>query len=241
MKRQKKRSSIVTNTPAAEVWTTDDTNAISWTKKMLAHVSLKVRQQQFDIFTTLFKPTIKTQILDVGVTPDEELVDSNFFEQVYPFPTSLTIASVEDCRKVVAQFNLKKFIRLDPLKPYPIKTKAYDIVTSWATLEHVGSLGDQHRFLVELGRVGKKVFLTTPYKYSPYELHTELFLLHWLPDTWFRWLLKKLGKHFWSKEENLRLLSLREAKVILPSKRWKVRRFYSFGFLPTHLIFYKLH
>lgn len=205
----------------------------------MAHLSKVIRTQQYDLFLRLIKPKSTTPLLDVGLTPNEELVDSNFFEQIYPYPKSLTGVSVENCLKIAKKYGLRKFLQVDPTQPYPFRKKEFECVVSWATLEHVGSEKQQRVFLSELDRVGKKVFLTTPYKYSPYELHTELFFVHWLPDHLFRLILKKFGKHFWAEEQNLRLLGMRDVRKILPSDAYTVRLFYSFGILPTHLLIYK--
>ena len=138
------------------------------------------------------------------------------------------------------KITIKKILKLDPNKKYPIKDNEYDLATSWATLEHVGNINDQKQFLNEVSRVSKKFFLTTPYKYFPYELHTGLFFLHWLPGKFFRKILKIMSKDFWANEKYLHLLSVSDVKKIIPkNKDIKVKLFYSFGFLPTHIIIYK--
>ena len=47
----------------------------------------------------------------------------------------------------------------------------------------------------------------TPNRYHPFEFHTKLPLLHWLPKKIHRNILSILGINFLSKEENLNLLS----------------------------------
>ena len=229
------------NNHSPATWSTETENKVSVLKKLLAHLSIKIRGQQFEAFNELIKPTTKDSVLDVGVTPDEELVDSNFFESVYKPSTQLTVASVENCQKLVKQYHLKKFVKLDLHKQYPFQKREFDIVVSWATLEHVAVHGkqDQRKFLKELARVGKRVFVTTPNKFFFYELHTSLFFLHWLPDSWFRAFLRVTGQHFWAKESNLRLLSLSEAKELTKGTSLQVKLFRSFGILPTHIIIYR--
>ena len=46
------------------------------------------------------------QILDLGTTPDTKLLESNYFEQRYPYKQSLTIASIEDCSEVAKSLSL---------------------------------------------------------------------------------------------------------------------------------------
>ncbi len=54
-----------------------------------------------------------------------------------------------------------------------------------AVLEHVGTRDDQLLFLREVRRVGRRVFLTTPNRHFPVEVHTRTPLLHWLPKPVF--------------------------------------------------------
>ena len=78
---------------------------------------------------------------------------------------------------------------------------------SSAVLEHVGSAGEQVKFLAELYRVARKgLFVTTPNRWFPVEFHTVLPLLHWLPPPRFRALLRRLGHRELCLEENLNLL-----------------------------------
>lgn len=223
----------------ASQWSTASENQISASKRDRANLSVKVRTQQFQLYHQLLQPSAQTTVLDVGTTPDETLVDSNLFEKLYPYSRRLTISSVEDCSELVPKYQLKKFVSLRPDQPYPFKKYQFDQVVSWATLEHVGSFADQQRFLVELDRVGHQVFVTTPFKWFPFELHTEWWLLHWLPDPLWRWLLRQAKKTFWANEQNLRLVGWWDAIRLLPSHHWRVRIFWSFGWLPTHLVFYK--
>lgn len=51
------------------------------------------------------------------------------------------------------------------------------------------------------------VFLTTPNRWFPVEVHTALPLLHWLPPRAFRHALARLGLEFFADERNLNLVS----------------------------------
>jgi hypothetical protein len=59
----------------------------------------------------------------------------------------------------------------------PFADSAFDILTSNAALERVGSLENQRSFLRELLRVGKKIFVTVPNRLFPVEHHTAIPLL----------------------------------------------------------------
>jgi hypothetical protein len=50
------------------------------------------------------------------------------------------------------------------------------------------------------------VFITTPNRWFPIEVHTVLPFVHWLPAPWFRAILRRLGHDMLSREENLNLV-----------------------------------
>jgi hypothetical protein len=64
----------------------------------------------------------------------------------------------------------------------PFADGEFDVAFSNAVVEHVGGRDDQQRFVLELCRVAKSVFLTTPNRLFPLDPHTLLPVVHWLPD-----------------------------------------------------------
>ncbi len=197
-----------------------------------------VRKKQYQAFINIFDIKSEDKILDVGTAPDTTLRYTNFFEKVYPFKKNLYIASVEDCSLLVKQYCLADFILLKPNEKFPLKDKSFDYVVSWAVLEHVGSRKNQKFFIKELMRIGKHVFIATPDRWAVYEPHTVLFFLHWLPSEIFRKILLLLGKKFWAKEENLNIISIKEAEHLVKNTGLKVRRFKIFNILPSHIFIY---
>ena len=79
---------------------------------------------------------------------------------------------------------------------------AFDVVYSNAVIEHVGGRERQRRFVREALRVGRRVFLTTPNRWFPVEVHTRLPLVHWLPDDLADRAYDLAGKP-WAKENHL--------------------------------------
>lgn len=210
----------------------------SWVRKLMGNISVYIRCSQYNLFVELIRPKSTDKIIDIGTSPDERLKDTNFFERKYPFPKMLSIASVEDCAELVKKYHLRKYIKLTEENILPLKNNAYDIVVSWATIEHVGNRSKQKHFLNELCRLGKKVFITTPDRSSWYEPHTATFFLHYFPKKLFRKILKWIGKDFWSKEENLNILSFKDVTELVSNTKLKVIRFRLFGILPSHIIIY---
>lgn len=220
-------------------WLTSVKKTATDTKAFLSNLSIKVRTNQYRIFDKLLKPKSDDLVLDVGASSMEIYRDSNMFEKLYPYLQNLTAATIEDARILKKLYPKINTVHIQQGQRLPFKKHQFDIVVSWATLEHVGGEKSQRFFLSELSRVGKKVFLTTPYKYCFYEPHSGVFFLHWLPDEWFRKILKLMGKNFWATEDNLRPLGLKDIQDILPNRNFQVRIYFTFGFLPTHLIIYR--
>lgn len=174
--------------------------------KFKTYFSIKARKKMFDNFMGYVRPTENSDVLDLGATPDTELADSNIFDKLYPYKKQLTVCSIEDCTNIVQSLGLKKFVFNEAKKPLPFKDDEFDAIFCSAVLEHVGSRSDQEFFLNECLRVGKKVFLTTPYRYFPLEMHTFLPFLHWLPWNWFQKVVKVTKGDFWANTDNLNLL-----------------------------------
>jgi hypothetical protein len=66
----------------------------------------------------------------------------------------------------------------------------------------------QAKLLAELWRVCRKgLFVTTPNRWFPVELHSSMPLIHWLPATAFRRIMRSLGYHELADEANLNLMS----------------------------------
>lgn len=171
-----------------------------------SHYAWRARERMLQRFLTLYQPGPTTRVLDLGVTPDLTLPESNHFEQRYPFPAALTAASIEDISLLRPRFPDVTLVRLAP-GALPFADGSFDLVFCSAVLEHVGDDEQQRRFVAEMLRVGKAYFLTTPNRWFPLEFHTFLPLLHWLPQKLHQGLLRGLGKPFWARTDNLNLLS----------------------------------
>jgi len=149
-------------------------------------------------------------VIDVGATADDKKDSSNFFEKTYPHPKRITALSNQDASWMESEWDGLKFVQGDALN-MPFNDKTFDLAFSNAVIEHVGSRENQAAFIQECVRVSKKyVFITTPNRFYPIELHTVLPLLHWLPAKAYRRILRILGKSFFADESNLNLLSKRD-------------------------------
>ena len=81
----------------------------------------------------------------------------------------------------------------------PFDGDSFDYVFSNAVIEHVGGPSRAAAMLSESARVARKgAFHTTPNRWFPVEVHTQLPLLHWLPRRWQHAAFKCAGKPYWN-------------------------------------------
>src|SRR5882724_8411820 len=139
--------------------------------------ALKARQRMFEVFMQSLRPTAAERVLDLGITPDESLPESNFLEQFYPHRKNLTAASIEDAAATERRFPGVKFARITADK-LPFPDDHFDLVFCSAVVEHVGDRESQRRFILEALRVARRFFFTTPNRIFPMEFHTLIPLIH---------------------------------------------------------------
>jgi len=144
---------------------------------------------------------------------------------------------MEDAAFLEQEYPGLKYVRSDGLT-LPFPDKSFDFVVSFAVIEHVGNRVQQKTFVRELCRVGKTCCITTPNRWFPVEFHTAVPLIHWLPPSSFRVLLRLLGKHFFAKEENLNLLSEKDVLQMLPADAQIDTKHFRLLGLISNLLFY---
>ena len=151
--------------------------------------------------STEFGFTSANSVLDLGVTSDQSYTSSNYFELLYPYKDKIVAAGIDDARFLEDLYPGLRFVHADALD-LPFEDGAFDYVHSSAVLEHVGCFENQRRMVAECARVARKgICLTTPNRWFPVEFHTQLPLLHWLPKSWFRRILRALGQTELAMEE----------------------------------------
>jgi len=177
-------------------------------------------------------------IIDVGVTADKTKNSSNFFENLFPMPEKITAISDQDASWMENEYKGLKFVQGTALE-MPFDNNTFDLVFSSAVIEHVGSNNNQRKFICECFRVAKKyIFITTPNRYYPIELHTAIPLIHWLPKNIHRKILKIIRKEYFAHEKNLNLLSKNDLRNICNEngiKKYKILTAYFLG-LPSNLL-----
>jgi hypothetical protein len=177
------------------------------------------------------------KILDIGTSPvDNEY--QNYLIHKYPYKKKITCVSNVKLNKIKLRYPEIKTLQCDG-REIPLKNNSFDIVISNATIEHVGNKRNQTKFIKEAVRLSKKlVFISTPNRYFPIDFHTLIPLIHWFPKKIHRFILKKIGLDFFSKESNLNLLSDNELRNILENlkiKNYTINKIRILGFC-TNLV-----
>jgi ubiquinone/menaquinone biosynthesis C-methylase UbiE len=203
-------------------------------------ISTIARRRVHELFMQKLQPKPKDLILDIG-TSDDTGIEANMLEQLYPHREVLTCASLSDGKLILAAYPGVRHVRIAAGEPLPFDDNAFDIVYCNAVLEHAGSRMHQNKFIAEMCRVAPRRFLAVPNSSFPIETHTCLPLIHYLPKTWFRWLLRKTRYDFWSHEENLNYISAPELLAMWPAGRQPaiVRAGIGLGFWKSNLVVYQ--
>ncbi len=172
-------------------------------------ISLRSRRRKLALLLRELQPTAETSVLDVGVDDislgeaggEDGCTTHNLFEAEYPWPSRITALGLNEGARFKARYPAIPYVQGDACA-LPFADKSFDIVFSNAVIEHVGSRERQELFVHEALRVGKRVFLTTPNRWFPIEVHTKLPLVHWLPDT-VSHRIYDLTRRGWAKENHL--------------------------------------
>jgi hypothetical protein len=192
----------------------------------------------FSLFIECFRPGPTTSVIDVGVTCDTSFAESNYFEQMYPYPNNIVCVGTEDGSHLVHVYPGLRYEQVAAGRALPFRDHQFDIVFSNAVLEHVGSRRAQREFISEVCRIAKNYFITTPNRWFPVEHHTGLPLLHHLPAPLFRKLIGNTRYRYWADEANLNLLDTRELRQLFPDDvAPTIRRIRLFGFTSNLVAF----
>jgi len=152
--------------------------------RLASRVSLRSRERKLALFLELCRPGPETTVVDVGVTdaPFGNGSTDNFFEALYPWPEQITGVGHTELDRFSAAFPTVRAVRADG-RDLPFADGEFDVGFSNAVVEHVaGGRDGQRQFVHELCRVSKRVFVTTPNRWFPIEVHTLRPLVHWLPS-----------------------------------------------------------
>ena len=176
---------------------------------------VKKRQEMCEIINKELSDIIIYDALDIGTTNDIDNKSSNYLIKNLANIKIYKSISDQEINDSFFSKTLKKSISEHFLDD-EIKSMRSDLVISNATIEHVGCFENQKKMIQNIISLSKKYFIiTTPNRYHPIDFHTKLPILHWFPKKIHRKLLKIFKLEFFSKEENLNLLSKNDLNILL--------------------------
>jgi len=182
-------------------------------------VSVRSRKRKLQLFLDELRPTAETTVLDVGA---DELAFGegdgcgtlNFFEELYPWPERITALGLHDGEGFRARYPHIRYVQGDACA-LPFSDGEFDVVFSNAVIEHVGARERQRALVSEALRVGRRVFITTPNRRFPVEVHTRLPVVHWFPDPIAYRVYGAVGKGF---AKDIHLLSRGGLESLFPGR-----------------------
>jgi SAM-dependent methyltransferase len=185
-------------------------------RHVAGRVSRRSRQRKLELFVRLSAPSAETSVLDVGVEDggqgdDVVFATGNFVEHGWP-AGRLTAVGLHDGVGFRRAFPDVEYVQGDG-RSLPFADASFDIVICNAVVEHVGDVEEQRRLVAECCRVGRTVFVTTPNRWFPVELHSLWPLVHWLPERVYRPLLQRRQP---ARVGALRLLTPRSLLALFP-------------------------
>ncbi len=181
--------------------------------------SLANRRRKLRLFMDTVRPTAQTTVVDVGVADAPFGAETghghtyNFFEAFYPWRERITAVSDVPLERFAESFPEIPRVVADGRK-LPFRDGEFDVAFSNAVVEHVGSRDDQRRFVHELCRVAERVFVTTPNRLFPVEVHTLVPFAHWLPKRHSSRIFGALRRDAW---DGVELLTPKQLLSLFPS------------------------
>jgi SAM-dependent methyltransferase len=182
-------------------------------------ISLRSRERKLKLFLDELRPTPETTVLDVGADElgfgeGDGCGTLNFFEERYPWPERITALGLHDGSGFRERYPHIPYVQGDACA-LPFPDAAFDVVFSNAVIEHVGGRERQRKLVSEAIRVGRRVFITTPNRRFPVEVHTRLPLVHWLPEELAHRVYRAAGKGF---ATDVHLLTRRSLEALFPGR-----------------------
>ena len=201
-------------------------------------IILRKRLEIVNIINNIILKNKINDVLDIGTTRDDINASSNII--IKNLKNIKNLYSISDQKIELPYFNkvLQKSI-IENFSQNEINEFKSDLVISNATIEHVGNKEDQKKMFNNMIKLTKKLFIIiTPNKFHPVDFHTKIPFLHWLPKRIHKKALKILNLTFYSKEENLNLLSKSDILNLVNLDEIEYEfKFIKFLFFNSNLIF----
>jgi hypothetical protein len=183
------------------------------------------RRRLFDAFMAFKQNAADGTVLDVAAMPGVMPEGADYLAEWVDPDSRARITSYRIPSQVSKAGNTSRSrppYRTIDSRHLPYADGEFDWVFCNEAIERAGSFERQYELLKEMMRVSRNgIFVTTPNRWHPMEFNTARPFLHWLPDPWWRRILKLSGKGRWASESVLNLLdaaTLKELTNLLPGK-----------------------
>lgn len=185
-------------------------------------LSARSRKKKLQLLNAFVGRERLTRILDLGGQADAngQLVGNHYR------PENITVVNISTLHlsRVRELYRAAGVVRGDA-RALSFADKTFDLVYSNAVIEHVGTWDDQRRMAQEVMRVGRRWFITTPNRWFPFEFHTRLPLVGWLPWNTLTAVAQQCSYSHMCKRycrglvSNTRLLTAAELGRLFPTSR----------------------
>ncbi|MEM9359195.1 MAG: methyltransferase domain-containing protein [Pseudomonadota bacterium] len=209
-------SNSATTSPAATEYVDERYYEVAQPRSLGERVVIAARDRIYQDFLKDCEPKATDTILDIGVS-DVINDAANVLERRYAHASNITAAGLGEGGDFKAEFKDINYVQIEAGKPLPFADKVFDIATSNAVLEHVGSTAAQCAFIAEHMRVARLVYITVPHRFFPIEHHTAIPFAHW-NDKAFELACRMTGKTSWTDRENLILMSRSWLSKLVPPR-----------------------
>lgn len=174
---------------------------------LAARLAALQRRRMFARFLSASGVRPDDTVVDVGAAGDRAYEHSNYLEAWYPYKRQVTAVGIDDASFLEELYPGVTFRQADG-RALPFPNCSFDFAHASALIEHVGSRANQAQLLSEMWRVCRRgLFVTTPNRWFPVELHSVIPFIHWFPAPLFRRTLRAAGHQELADEANLNLMS----------------------------------
>lgn len=176
------------------------------------------RKKKIKLLRSLLPSSGQIKILDVGTGFEYSGINAkNFlFVELENEPCIRLVGlGIDHLASVKATYPRADFVVASGGK-IPFGDNTFDFAHSNAVIEHIIGVAERRALIAEMLRVARKIFVSTPNKAFPIEVHTHLPFLHWLPASWHNRILHLLGLDRYSRGEYFVPLSAGDLRALFP-------------------------
>lgn len=168
------------------------------------------RQRKYNIFMEKIQPKPNDLVLDLGGS------DGAYLLSYYPWPENIILFDIDFSR--CSKSTGKGTPICGNALSTPFNDGTFDIVWCNALIEHVGDFYSQQILAKEIHRIGRRYFVTTPWKGFPVELHFQLPLYQFVPKNIQKFMSKKFAIGWYKKGEweSINLLWHYQMRALFP-------------------------